>query len=126
MNERRPPWSWLLFAQVALVVVATALAARGALPPVWFRAPLDKVCHLLAWGLLTFLAVAFFGHQRRWLVIGAVLLAATLEELSQRSFATRTFDLGDLAANAAGICIATSLRPGTSSRRGLRPSRRRS
>jgi hypothetical protein len=105
MNARRPSWSWLLFAHLGLMAAATMLAARGALPPVWFRPPLDKAGHLLAWGLLAFFAVAFFGRRRRWAVVGAILVAATLEEFSQRAFSTRTFDLGDLAMNAAGVCL---------------------
>jgi hypothetical protein len=105
MNESRPRWSWLLFAHLALMAAATVLATRGALAPVWFRPPLDKLGHLLAWGLLAFFAVAFLGRRHRGSVIGAVLLAATLEELSQRAFSTRTFDLGDLAMNATGAFV---------------------
>jgi hypothetical protein len=40
---------------------------------------------------------------RRWRGIGVLLVASTLEEISQRAFPTRTFDLGDLAMNLIGI-----------------------
>ena len=47
--------------------------------------------------------MAFLGPARRWPVVLGLLVAATLEELSQRAFPTRTFDLGDLAMNIVGI-----------------------
>jgi VanZ family protein len=109
MNFRRPIWAWLFFVQLILVAGATILATRGALPTGLFRAPLDKVGHLGAYGLLAFLGVSFFGPDRRWRVIGALLLVSTLDEFSQRAFPTRTFDLGDLAMNVVGIVTLGSL-----------------
>jgi hypothetical protein len=102
-SDRRPPWAWLFVAQLALVIVATVLAASGRFPTVLFRPPVDKLGHMLAWGGLAFFGVAFFGRARRWRVIATLLVAATLEELSQGAFPTRTFDLGDLTMNVAGI-----------------------
>jgi VanZ family protein len=103
MNTQRPPWAWLFFLQLALVITATVLATAGCFPAVVFRAPFDKLGHFFAYGGLSFLGVAFFGRARGGPVILALLAAATLEELSQRLFPTRTFDLGDLAMNAIGI-----------------------
>jgi hypothetical protein len=54
---------------------------------------------------LAFLGVAFFGRARRGRVLLCLLVAATLEELSQRAFPARTFDLGDLAMNIIGILL---------------------
>jgi VanZ family protein len=109
MNERRPAWAWLFFAQLALVILASVLATLGCFPSRVFQAPFDKLGHLGAYGLLAFLAVSFFGHARRWPVIIALLAAATLEEISQRAFPTRTFDFGDLAMNVAGISLFGAL-----------------
>lgn len=112
MNQRRrpPPWARLFFVQLALVVLASVLAATGHFPVAVFqRAPLDKLGHLAAYGGLSFLGVAFFGHARRWPVVGCLLVAATLEEISQLAFATRTFDLGDLAMNVVGISVFGAL-----------------
>jgi VanZ family protein len=109
MDERRPAWAWLFFAQLALVIAATVLATRGGLPTALFRPPVDKLGHFGAYGLLSFFAVTFFGHRRRWRVVGALLVTATLEEISQRAFPTRTFDLGDLTMNAAGISVLGAL-----------------
>ena len=109
MHPKRPAWSWLFFVQLALVVLATVLATLGRFPPILFRAPFDKLGHLGAYGLLAFFGVSFFGHARRWPVVVTLLVAATLEELSQRAFPTRTFDLGDLAMNVVGICTLGAL-----------------
>jgi VanZ family protein len=104
MNERRPSWAWLFFAQLALVIGASLLATTGHLPTTLFqRSPFDKMGHLLIYGGLSFFAVAFFGHAHRWRVIAWLLVVATLEELSQRALPRRTFDLGDLAMNILGI-----------------------
>jgi VanZ family protein len=120
MNEQRPFWSWLFFAQLSLVILASVLATTGHFPVTALsRAPFDKLGHLLAYGGLSFFAVAFFGRRRRWWVIACLLVAATLEELSQRAFPRRTFDLGDLAMNIVGIWAF-----GTASARRLRGSRR--
>jgi VanZ family protein len=106
INEQRPVWSWLFFAQLALVVTASALATTGHFPVNLFqRSPFDKLGHLTLYGGLSFLAVAFFGRARRWPVVICLLVAATLEEVSQRAFPTRTFDLADLAMNVVGISV---------------------
>jgi VanZ family protein len=104
MNEQRPTWAWLFFAQLALVVAASLLATTGHLPLTLFqRSPFDKAGHLLVYGGLSFFAVAFFGHRYRWRVVIWLLVLASLEELSQRALPRRTFDLGDLAMNVIGI-----------------------
>jgi VanZ family protein len=103
MYERRPRWAWLFFLQAALVVLASVLATAGHLPTTVFRPPVDKLGHLLAFGGLSFLAVSFFGRARCWRVIAILLVVATADELLQRAFPTRTFDLSDLAMNVVGI-----------------------
>lgn len=106
MNEQRPAWAWLFFPHLALVIIASVLATAGHFPVTWFqRSPLDKLGHLAAYGGLSFLGVAFFGRARRWPFVICLLVAATLEEVSQRAFPTRTFDLADLAMNVVGISV---------------------
>jgi VanZ family protein len=117
MKPRRPLWSWLFFVQLILVAGATILATRGAFPAGIFRAPFDKLGHLGAYGLLAFLAVSFFGSARRAQVIGALLVVSTVDEISQRAFPTRTFDLGDLAMNVVGIVALGILAARLGSRR---------
>ena len=120
MTTRRPIWAWLFFVQLALVATATVLATRGALPSKLFQPPVDKLGHLAGYGLLAFLGVSFFGAGRRWPVIGSLLLVSTIDEFAQRAFPTRTFDLGDLAMNVAGIVVLGSIAAWVS--RGWRPS----
>ena len=106
MNEQRPLWAWLFFPQLALIVTASLLATTGHFPVTLFqRSPFDKVGHLALYGGLSFFGVAFVGRARRWPLVICLLLAATLEEVSQRAFPTRTFDLGDLAMNVIGISV---------------------
>jgi VanZ family protein len=104
-QSRRPAGVWraLFLAHLALVVAATVLASSGRFPTAFFRAPVDKLGHLVAYGGLAFLGVTAFGRARASRVVAGLLVAATLEELSQRAFPTRTFDLGDLAMNVLGI-----------------------
>src|SRR4051812_40295997 len=92
MTHTRPLWAWLLFPQLAVIVTASVLAATGHFPVALFQhAPFDKIGHLLAYGGLAFLGMAFVGRRRRtWFIVG-LLLAATLEEVSQRAFPRRTF-----------------------------------
>ena len=118
MKHARPSWAWLFFLQLTVVATASVLAARGQFPAGLFqRWGLDKIGHLLAYGGLSLLGVAFFGPARRAWVVGALLVAATLEELSQRAFPARTFDLGDLAMNVTGILAFGAL----AARRGRPP-----
>ncbi len=85
-----------------------------------FRAPLDKVGHLVLYGGLSFFGVALFGRARRWPFLICLLVAATLEEVSQRAFPTRTFDLGDLAMNLIGIAVFGAAAAATLAARGRR------
>jgi VanZ family protein len=105
MTSQRPRWAWLFFAQLALLVGASVLAAQGRLPRTVFSSGFDKLGHFLGLGLLSFLAVAFFGRAR-WVRTVLVLAAVSiLEELSQAWFPARTVDVRDLVANLAGIVV---------------------
>jgi hypothetical protein len=106
MNEQRPVWAWFFFPQLALIISASVLATTGHFPVALFqRSPLDKLGHLVCYGGLSFFGVGLFGRARRWPFLICLLVAATLEELSQRAFPRRTFDLGDLAMNLIGIAV---------------------
>jgi polysaccharide biosynthesis protein VpsQ len=76
----------------------------------------DKVCHFAFFGVFAGLvhrALAF----RAWKILGVnipvgplgVLVFASLEELSQRFFPSRTLDLGDWLADFSGITLFTWL-----------------
>jgi hypothetical protein len=104
MSEQRPAWAWFFFPHLALMISASVLVTTGQFPLLLFqRSPLDKLGHLFFYGGLSFLAVALFGRARRWPVVIGILIVATMEELSQRAFPRRTFDLGDLAMDLIGV-----------------------
>ena len=105
----RPWWTWLFLVQLAIVVGAGVFASLGRLPVALFSSGVDKLGHFLGLGVLSFLAVSFFGRlswRRTVLIIAA---ASVLEELSQALLPARTFDLGDMAANLAGIGLCGAL-----------------
>jgi len=105
------------------MILATVLATTGHLPVGWLqRWSLDKVGHFAIYGGLSFFGVALFGRARRWPFVGCLLVAAALEEISQRAFSTRTFDLADLAMNVAGISLFSAVAVAVSQRRPASPT----
>jgi len=124
MNEPRPVWAWLFFPQLAVIISASLLATTGHFPVALLqRPPLDKVGHLVLYGGLSFFGVALVGRARRCPFVTCLLVAATLEELSQRALPRRTFDLGDLAMNLLGISVFAAA-AATLAARGRRSHRR--
>jgi len=104
MTERRPRWAWLVFPQLAIIVAATVLASKHGLPTAILRRPgADKIGHFLFLGGLSFFAVGFFGRRRWWRTVLALGALSIAEEISQRYFPARTFDLRDIAANLCGV-----------------------
>jgi len=116
----------LLLGLFALLMLAIVLAAdRRALPGFVMRLYAfpggDKVGHFVLFGLFALLAAFATGHRRvrvRYrprkaftLPVGGnvVALLATLEELTQALFPSRTFSLLDWLATLAGIASATWL-----------------
>jgi len=94
----------LLALWLALVVLASLIPRVPRADAVaWFPGA-DRVGHAVAYGVLCVLAVwAFGGRGRRVLVmagLGAVVLGVLLECV--QPLTGRTFDLTDMAANAAG------------------------
>jgi VanZ family protein len=121
MNQQRPLWAWLFFPQLAVMICASVLVTTGHFPVTLIqRSPFDKVGHLLFYGGLSFLGVGLFGRARRWPFVIGLLVIATLEELSQRAFPRRTFDLGDLAMNLIGIAVFGAAAAATLAARGRR------
>lgn len=97
------------------VVVAADVGVLGPLVRGVHAIPLgDKLCHLvLATGLGYFAAamprVPRVGASRLPVTTPFVIVVALLEELSQRFIPGRTFDLADLAADALGLALGTTL-----------------
>ena len=96
------------------IITIIILADRSALPP-FVRAVYDfpygdKVGHFILFGLLNFILTLTFlprhDRARGWVTLSVGLVLAVLiaaEEFSQKYFASRTFDLVDLAASYVGL-----------------------
>jgi undecaprenyl-diphosphatase len=115
-DRARPRWAWLLWGQLALVLIAslgaylrlldlTTVAVAGA----------DKALHFVLFGALAFAAVGWWARHPAGWVLGILGTAAVAEEALQSLSAVRSFDLVDLAANLGGIVLfgllAAALRP---------------
>ena len=111
---------WLSLAYLGVLLMIACAATMGLGPKLWgfiYVIPLaDKLAHCVLIGGLTLSLNILFRSQNqdllgRQIPIVCLWLAGfvAIEECSQIFVATRTFDLGDLAANWAGIIIACVL-----------------
>ena len=114
--ERAPGirrWRWLLWPQVALIIVISQVAYLGRLPLEILRLPYtDKVLHFVMFGSVVFWLNLWLGRTARPRRFGPVPLAvgvpfglAVLEEGVQSFSAWRTAGLDDLAADLAGMLL---------------------
>ena len=90
----------------ALMIAVSTLAYHNLIPGGWFRSPWDKVMHFLLYaGLALSLG---FGLPPRWRALAwAIPLAlGVCDECAQSFSRYRSADLGDFAADAAGILVA--------------------
>ena len=98
---------------LVLIVVLADTGNLGVLAVVYTIPYADKLGHFLLYGILALLVNltlfrAFAGQSRRLLSVTITLtlfLVIGLEELSQRSFVSRTFSLEDLAASYLGVIL---------------------
>ena len=104
----------LTLAYASTLVLLVAVADRGALAVSYLsRLPAaDKLAHFLLMGLLSFLCNSALGGRRlRWkrlsVLRGSALVGVFVaaEEVSQLWMTHRSFELADLAADAAGIWV---------------------
>lgn len=104
-------WRWLLWPQVAVVVIVTQMAYLNILPFYLLRWPLaDKVLHFLLLGAVAFwLNLWLKGQGLRvgfWTIPLAIclpLIIALIEESVQALSPVRTADLTDLASDLLGL-----------------------
>lgn len=102
----------LLWAGVILYI-----GGRSNVPTVESSLPLDKVAHFVMYGILGALATRGWVKTRTGAELGAsvlwVLLLAMgvgmIDELHQRSVPTRSSDVKDWLADAAGVACASAL-----------------
>jgi VanZ family protein len=107
----------LALSYAAGFAVVLLLADFGALRPlaefVNAHPPADKAVHFLMYGCLALLVNAALAAQPHWSLVRAVvagsivaLIASTVEEYSNAFMTSRSWSLGDLAANYLGILCA--------------------
>lgn len=109
--------SWLLWPQIALVVMVTLMAYLGLLPLDLLRWPFaDKVLHMLLIGALAFWLNLWLpdwqlqlGRLRLPVAVALPFALAAGEELMQSRSPLRTFDLGDLASDLLGLLLFYAL-----------------
>ena len=105
---------WLTFLFTSFIILIIVLADTGNLGilAIFYRVPfVDKAGHFILYGILCLLInLTLFrsipSQSRNWIVLLSGLTLALLiglEELSQRSFSNRTFDLVDLSASYLGV-----------------------
>jgi polysaccharide biosynthesis protein VpsQ len=108
---------WFTWAFVLFILYVVIAADMGAMPEAFHvidRLPgRDRLGHFLLIGTLAFLVnmclyprTVPVGHWRILTGTVVVLTLVTLEEFSQKLFATRSFDLLDLGADYLGIITA--------------------
>lgn len=102
----RPRWAWLLWSQLAVLLLASLKAYLGLLRFDLLALPsADKLLHFLLVGGVAFLAVGWWAGRRPGIILAMVSLLATAEEALQALSPIRSFDLLDLAATLAGIAL---------------------
>jgi len=100
----RPRWAWLLWGQVAVILLATLAASLHLLSFAFLTLPgADKVFHFLLFGLVAFFAVGWWPKRPTWLIVATLGLLALLEEVSQALLPGRSADPLDLIAALVGM-----------------------
>ena len=107
-------WLTILFTLFIFFIIVLADTDRLGFLKLINHLPLgDKLGHFVLYGILallmnlTLLRSSVF-QNRPWVVVISTLILAILigiEEVSQRSLATRTFSLGDLTASYLGVLV---------------------
>ena len=105
-------WRWLLWPQVAVVILVTQMAYMAMLPWALLDWPYaDKLLHFLLFGMVAFW-FNLWVEGKKIMILGiglplAVLVPlalALVEECIQQFSPLRTFDLVDLAGDFLGMC----------------------
>jgi len=105
-------WLTLLFALIIFLIIVLADTGNLGFLAIVYRIPFaDKLGHFILYGIPVLLVNRTLfrllpSRSRNWIALGSALTLALLiglEELSQRSFPSRTFDLIDLSASYLGV-----------------------
>jgi undecaprenyl-diphosphatase len=112
-KSAQPAWRWLLWPQVAIVIVITQIAYLDILPKQLLAWPFaDKVLHFVLFGAVVFwLNIWLEGRTiqwRRWAIPLAILIPLTIaatEEGLQAFSPLRSASLSDLSSDLAGMIV---------------------
>jgi membrane-associated phospholipid phosphatase len=112
-KSAQPAWRWLLWPQVAIVIVITQIAYLDILPKQLLAWPFaDKVLHFVLFGAVVFwLNIWLEGRTiqwRRWAIPLAILIPLTIaatEEGLQAFSSLRSASLSDLSSDLAGMVV---------------------
>jgi undecaprenyl-diphosphatase len=118
--DRRPDrsvWRWLLWPQIALVIIISLVAYLNILPQQLLTWPFaDKVLHFILFGMVAFwLNLWLQGRAMRWggwsmpVAILLPLSVALFDEGLQHFSPIRSMSLSDLLADLAGLLLFWSL-----------------
>ncbi|MBI3244079.1 MAG: VanZ family protein [Chloroflexi bacterium] len=104
----RPDWRWLLWIQVAVVIVISEMAYLSILPDAsLLKAPMDKILHFVLFGAVTFWLNLWLGRSAKIkfvpLAVLIPFLIAVLEEGAQFFSPVRTADFADLFSDLSGM-----------------------
>jgi undecaprenyl-diphosphatase len=107
----QPAWRWLLWPQIAIVVIVSLMAYLDILPWPLLKWPMaDKTLHFLLFGAVVFWLNLWLEGRGlrlgRWLIPLAILLPlliASSDEVAQFWSPVRTADLSDWSSDLAGM-----------------------
>lgn len=107
MLSLRYPWLWLALGwALVLFVVVGSLVPASVLRAITVS---DKILHAGSYFLLMIWFAGLYKRNKHpWIALALLLLGIALDVL-QLDTATRTFDLLDIAADAAGIALGLTL-----------------
>lgn len=98
---------------LAWAVLLLGLGTWPLAPGMESNLPLDKVAHLVLYGVLGLLAGLGWARagwpRRAWVPLCLALLVGAVDELNQRTVPERSAEWGDLAADTAGVLAGFTL-----------------
>ncbi len=118
-SRARPRWAWLLWGQLAVILLASLGAYLGLTKfPAHQIHGMDKVMHFILFGLGAFFLTGWFVDVRSRTTLTLFGAVAVVDEVSQAFSPVRTFDWGDMVCTLAGIAILGGLGAWMVGRRG--------
>lgn len=107
MLPLRFPWVWWTCGWLLVAGVSVGSLMPGSAAP---TLPLgDKVLHAGAYCLLMLWFSGLYRRGRHWLIALLLFALGFMLDAAQAGTPTRSFELGDVAANASGILVGLAL-----------------